>query len=49
MIVQGFTARLYPTKDQALRLNQWAGSLRFLWNRLLDAETAEYAATGKFL
>jgi putative transposase len=49
MIVQGFTARLYPTKDQALRLNQWAGSLRFLWNRLLDTEKAEYAATGKFI
>ena len=49
MIVQGFTARLYPTTDQALRLNQWSGSLRFLWNRLLDAEKAEYAATGKFL
>ncbi len=49
MIVEGFTARLYPTKDQALRLNQWAGSLRFLWNRLLDAEKAEYAATGKFI
>lgn len=49
MIVQGFTARLYPTKDQALRLNQWSGSLRFLWNRLLDAEKAEYAATGRFI
>ena len=40
MIVRGWQAR---------RLNQWAGSLRFLWNRLLDREKAEYAATGKFI
>ena len=49
MIVRGFLARLYPTKEQTVRLNQWSGSLRFLWNRLLDAEKAEYAATGKFI
>jgi Helix-turn-helix domain len=30
-------------------LNQWAGSLRFLWNRLLEREKAEYQATGKLL
>jgi hypothetical protein len=36
-------ARLYPTAKQADRLNQWAGSLRSLWNRLLEAEQAEYA------
>lgn len=49
MIVRGWQARLYPKAGQSLRLNQWAGSLRFLWNRLLDAEKAEYAATGKFI
>jgi putative transposase len=49
MIVRGWQARLYPTREQAARLNQWAGSLRFLWNRLLDREKAEYAATGRFL
>lgn len=49
MIVRGFVARLYPNADQGVRLNQWSGSLRFLWNRLLDAEKAEYAATGKFI
>jgi putative transposase len=48
-IVVGFVAQLYPTKDQVVRLNQWSGSLRFLWNRLLDIEKAEYAATGKFI
>ena len=48
-IVRGWQARLYPTTEQATRLNQWAGSLRFLWNRLLDREKAEYAATGKFI
>jgi putative transposase len=49
MIVRGFVARLYPTEKQCIRLNQWSGSLRFLWNRLLDAEKAEYTATGKFI
>lgn len=49
MIVRGWQARLYPTREQIVRLNQWAGSLRFLWNRLLDREKAEYQATGKFL
>jgi len=49
MIVCGFVARLYPTSDQAARLNQWSGSLRLLWNRRLDAEKAAYAARGKFI
>ncbi len=49
MIVRGWQARLYPTPEQARRLNQWAGSLRFLWNRLLDREKAEYQATGRFI
>jgi len=48
-VVRGWQARLYPTREQAARLNQWAGSLRFLWNRLLDREKAEYDATGKFI
>ncbi len=48
-IVRGWQARLYPTPEQADRLNQWAGSLRFLWNRLLDREKAEYQATRKFI
>jgi putative transposase len=49
LIVRGWKGRLYPTREQAARLNQWCGSLRFLWNRLLEREKAEYAATGKFL
>jgi transposase len=49
VIIRGWQARLYPTAEQAHRLNQWAGSLRFLWNRLLDREKTEYEATGKFL
>ena len=49
MIVRGWQAQLYPTSEQSHRLNQWAGGLRFLWNRLLDREKAEYEATGKFL
>jgi putative transposase len=49
LIVRGWQARLYSTQAQASRLNQWAGSLRFLWNRLLDREKADYQATGKFI
>jgi transposase len=49
LIVRGWQARLYPTAAQADRLNQWAGSCRFLWNRLLDREKAEYQATSKFI
>jgi hypothetical protein len=48
-IVRGFKARLHPTPEQADRLNQWAGSLRFLWNRLPEAEQAEYAISEKFI
>ncbi len=49
LIVRGWQARLYPTPEQAARMNQWAGSLRFLWNRLLEREKAEHRATGKFI
>jgi putative transposase len=48
-IICGFRARLYPTTEVEIRLNQWAGALRFLWNRLLDLEKAEYDATGNFI
>jgi hypothetical protein len=48
-IVCGFKARLYPTAEQADRLNQWAGRLRFLRNHLLEAEQAEYAISKKFI
>lgn len=49
MTRRGWTARLYPTRAQEARLNQWTGGLRFVWNKLLAAEMAEYQATGKFL
>ena len=49
MIVQGFHSPAVSDKGSGASSNSWAGSLRFLWNRLLDAETAEYAATGEFL
>ena len=49
MIVKGFTAKLYPTRAQAERLNQWSGSLRFLWNRLLERERAAYDTDKTFL
>lgn len=48
-IVRGWQGRLYPNAANATRLNQWSGSLRFLWNRLLEKEKAEYAACGKFI
>lgn len=49
IIVRGWQGRLYPNNASSVRLNQWAGSLRFLWNRLLEKEKIEYAATGKFI
>jgi putative transposase len=49
VITRGFLARLYPNRATRERLHQWAGAQRFLWNRLLDAEKAEYARTGKFI
>ena len=49
LIVCGWQARLYPKQAQADRFNWWAGSIRFLWNRLLERERAEYTATGKFI
>ena len=49
VIVRGWQARLYPTPEQIVRLNQWAGSLRFLWNRLLEREKSEFDACGKFI
>lgn len=49
MITRGHLGRLYPNRATAERLHQWAGAQRFLWNRLLDAEKAEYERTGKFL
>jgi putative transposase len=48
-IVTGWRGRLVPSKSAAVRFNQWAGAQRFLWNRLLEREQAEYAASGKFL
>jgi putative transposase len=49
LIVRGWQARLYPTAAQADRLNQWTGSCRFLWNRLLEREKAEYQSSRKFI
>jgi len=49
VIMRSWQARLYPTAGEAQRLNQWSGALRFLWNRLLERERAEYEATGNFL
>jgi transposase len=49
MITRGWVARLSPTCRQAARFNQRVGGLRFVSNRLLDAEKAEYDATKKFV
>ena len=45
LIMRGWVGPLYPNRKTAERLHQWAGAQRFLGNRLLDAEKAEYAAT----
>lgn len=48
-IVTGWSGCLYPSAAQRARFNQWAGSLRFVWNRLRAREEAAYAADGTFL
>jgi len=48
-IGRGWQAQLYPTVEQAIRLNAWTGMLRFVWNHLLALEKQEYRATKKFL
>lgn len=48
-IIRGQVVRLYPTADQAQRLVQWTGALRWMWNRYLDAIKEQYAADGTFL
>ena len=45
----GWLAREYPSVGQAARQSQWLGALRFLWNRLLDADLDSIKATGKRL
>ena len=46
-IVCGWSGCLDPANDTASRFNQWYGSQRFRWNRLLDREKVEFASTGK--
>lgn len=45
----GWLAREYPSIEQAARQSQWLGALRFLWNKLLDADFKSLEATGKRL
>jgi putative transposase len=49
MITCGWVGKLSPARQQTARFNQWIGGLRFVSNRVLDAEKAEYDATKKFL
>jgi putative transposase len=49
VIMRGYSARLYPSREQESRLHGWAGSVRFVWNRLLDAQRERYAASGTFI
>jgi putative transposase len=45
----GWLARQYPSEAQAATQRQWLGGLRFLWNKLLDADLKLLAASGKRL
>lgn len=40
--------RIYPTKAQEETLVGWLGQLRFVWNKLLAENQAQYAAEKKF-
>jgi putative transposase len=48
-IIRGLVVRLYPTAEQSTRLLRWMGALRFMWNRFIDAEQAQYEHDGSFL
>lgn len=48
-VIQGATSRLYPTKAQAEKIEQWSGACRFVWNRLLERQEKSYKTEGKFL
>ncbi len=43
-VTKGYKYRLYPTKEQALYLNQTLGACRKIWNVLLDQSIKEYDA-----
>jgi len=40
--------RLNPTEKQEIRLNQIAGSCRWVWNYFLDQEQKQYKVDKKF-
>lgn len=49
MIFVGRQFRLYPSKAQAKRLEEWAGSARFMWNKLLEEVRAHHTLSGKYM
>lgn len=48
-IKQGFKFRLKPKRQQMVKMRQFAGSCRFVWNKALALEKENYANTGKRL
>ncbi len=42
--IRGFRYRIYPTKQQAKRIDAMFGQCRFVWNRLLGDYKEKYDA-----
>jgi putative transposase len=48
-IYKAFKFRLYPTHEQEVFFEKSVGCSRFVYNKLLEANIAEYKNTGKFI
>lgn len=48
-INKAFKFKLSPTPEQFGKLSQFAGNTRFLWNKFLEIEKAQYEKDGKFI
>lgn len=46
---RAYKYQIYPTSDQKITLVEWFGSVRWVWNRMLDANITEYQNTQKFI
>lgn len=46
---RAYKYRLYPTVEQQQLLNEYFGSVRWVWNRMLEANMNEYQNTKKFI
>lgn len=48
-MIRAYKYRLYPTDEQKQILCEYFGSVRFVWNSMLEANINEYRSTKKFI